>query len=357
VIFGPDVSRYQGDVDHGAVRREGHDFLIAKITQGQGLKDPKWPRNRDGARAAGLITLGYHYITTDNPNAQAANCAAWIGDRGIGVALDHERGGGNITQFRAVLDAFGRAGLRVVLSYIPPFYWREIGSPPLNGLPPLWKARYPSTQSGPPRALYGKVPPNYWDAYGGMVPVLLQFSDAAMIAGQKTDCNAFRGSRAEFAALVGAGGGGGVPQVEEGLFMGLPDAEQVELRDKIRNLYFQLVTGDGQPADPATWGWGTFGGGTTAGGHPERLTPVDYWRRNNVRVEDLARQVQALRTEVAALGATLSGVGAGPGLDPQLVAEVLREAVAAAGFELHGSLVPASASRGAHAGGDEPPGI
>jgi hypothetical protein len=354
VIFGPDVSRYQGSIDHKRIRSEGHDFLIAKISQGRSLQDPLWPRNRDGARAAGLITAGYHYITTDDPTAQAANCAGWIGDNRVPVALDHERGGGNINQFRAVLAAFQRAGLRVVLSYIPPFYWREIGQPSLAGLPPLWKARYASTASGTPRALYAQVPANYWDAYGGMAPALLQFSDAAVIAGQKCDCNAFRGSRQEFADLVGGGGGGVVPR-EEGLFMALPDAEQIELRDKIRNLYFQLVTGDGQ-GGPAGWGWEAFAGGTTAGGHPERLTPVDYWRRNNVRVEDLGRQVQALRAEVAALGALLHNVGGGAALDPQAVAEVLREAVAAAGFELHGQLVPTQTGpRGAHeAPGDRP---
>lgn len=343
MIFGPDVSRYQGAVDHARVRREGHEFLIAKISQGSSLRDPQWPRNRDGARAAGLITLGYHYIDTTNADAQARNCAGWLGDRNVPVALDHERGGGNIGQYRAVLDAFRRAGLRVVLSYIPPFYWREIGQPDLHGLPPLWKARYPGGTAAGPSAMYAKVPGHYWDAYGGQTPVLLQFTDQALVCGQKMDCNAFRGTRQEFAALVG--GGGGASAQLEGFLMGLSDAEQGEALAILRNLHFQLITGDG---DKDHWGWQTWAGGTG-----ERLTVIDYLRRSNERTESVAHAIAMLRTDMSTMAAALGRIGGG-GIDSTLVASVLRDAITAAGFELHGTLVAGSTSRGAHEALSEP---
>lgn len=339
MIYGPDVSRYQGAVDHARVRREGHDFLIAKISQGSTLRDPQWPRNRDGGRAAGLITLGYHYIDTTPADSQARNCAAALGDKAVPVALDHERGGGNINQFRAVLDAFRRNGMRVVLSYIPPFYWREIGQPDLRGLPPLWKARYPGSASASPAAMYAKVPSHYWDAYGGQAPVLLQFTDAAQVAGQKMDCNAFLGSRDQFAALVGSTGGGSSPLQLEGFLMSLSDAEQAEMRDILRNLHFQLITGDGSKDH---WGWQTWPGGSG-----ERLTIVDYLRRSNERAESLTHTVALLRADVATMATALGRLGSA-GVDPGIVADVLREAITAAGFELHGTLTPGTGARGAH---------
>lgn len=315
MIYGPDVSHYQGAFDHRRARSEGMDFLIAKISQGAGMRDSRWPYNRDGARAAGLLVCGYHYITTDAPAAQARNCAAWLGDKNIPVALDHERGGGNVNQLRAVLSTFRAEGMRVALTYCPPFYWREIGSPSLTGLPPLWKARY-FTTGGTPQQLYAKTPANYWDGYGGLNPVMLQFTDGASLAGQRVDANAFRGSRAELAALFGSGGGGGVVTAEEFL-MGLSDAEQRELLGSVRNLNFQLVRGDGPDSD---WGWQTWPGGSN-----ERLTLIDFVRRSNERVEGLVRAVAALTSAVA----TSSG-----GVDAARVERIIRESFAAADLRI-----------------------
>ena len=335
MIFGVDVSRWQGAIDHRRIRAEGHEFLIAKISQGTGTRDPQWPRNRDGARAAGLITAGYHYIDTSDADAQARNCAGWLGDRNIPIALDHERGGGNFANFRAVLDAFRRAGLKVVLSYIPPFYWREIGSPNLAGIPPLWKARYASTNPGTPSGLYARVPANYWDAYGGMAPVLLQFSDAALVAGQRMDCNAYRGTRDQFAALIG-GGSVVAPAVTGGFLVGLSDAEQGECLAMIRTMHMQLAQGDG-PKDH--WGWQTFAGGTN-----ERMTMVDYARRANVRTEDLFRAMAGrLDTINGKLDQILAAVRAA-GVDPVEVRAAITAALGG-GLAISGSAVPMAPSR------------
>lgn len=325
MIYGPDVSHYQGAVNHAAIRAGGCDFLIAKISEGSGSRDAQWPRNRDGARAAGLITVGYHYITTADPGAQARNCRGWIGDAGVPVALDLERGGGNIANYAAVLAAFRAAGMRVVFSYIPPFYWAEIGHPDLAPFPPLWKARYYSMTPAPYATMYAHVPPTYWDPYGGQFPQILQYGDAGQVAGLTCDVNAYRGTRDQFAALVGAGGGPApvVPTpTEVGFLAALNDAEQHELLASVRTLHYQLV--EGETDGKGKWGWRSFDGA-------EVLTPVDYLRR-------LYERTGQANTKLDALAAAVRGVA---GVDPAAVTDVLRTAVAAAGFQLHGTITAA----------------
>ena len=328
MIFGVDVSHHQGAVDHRGVRGAGMDFLIAKISQGTGMRDKQWARNRDGARAAGLIVAGYHYIDTADAAAQARNCAAHIGDRSIPVALDHERGGGDFANFRRVLDAFRAVGLRVVLSYIPPFYWREIGTPNLAGIPPLWKARYPTTNPGTPSGLFSRVPASYWDDYGGNRTVILQFADSATITGQRMDCNAYRGTRDQLIALLGGAavaGGGVTPPTTEDFLMGLPDAEQRELQAMIRTIHQQLGPGEGAGGK---WGWRTWNGGTRAGADPETLTVVDYLRRGNVRTEDILRKLDEI----------LAAIRAG-GMDPQQVGTAIATALGS-GLSITGKIEP-----------------
>lgn len=78
-----------------------------------------------------------------------------------------------------------------------------------------------------------------------------------------------------------------------------------ELDGRLNLLVSQLVTGEGDPADPRTWGWGSWGGGTD-----ERLTPVDYWRRSNVETRQTWNAVRAAAaTQDAALGDVSKQVG------------------------------------------------
>lgn len=91
----------------------------------------------------------------------------------------------------------------------------------------------------------------------------------------------------------------------------------VRIEQKLDLLLAQLVVGEGNLADPRTWGWRTWGGGTE-----ERLTPVDYWRRSNVETRCARVQLDGVVAEVrSAAAATAKQTG-------ELVAEVrrLREA-------------------------------
>lgn len=206
MIFGIDTSNYQAGINLAKARAEGMDFLIAKVTQGSGYRSPAWPAQRDGARAAGLLLAGYHYIDTSDPAAQAANCAGHLGDKSIPLALDWESAGGNWLNFVRVLAAFRAAGLKVVLAYSPHWYWQQQGSPDMASIGlPLWASGYPSPATGQtPAALYGSVTARHWASYGGLNVAVLQFSDRAAVAGLSLDCSAFNGTRAQLETLFGA---------------------------------------------------------------------------------------------------------------------------------------------------------
>lgn len=79
-LTGPDVSRHQGDVDMDAVRDEGHVLVGIKASERSDWLDPCFKRNRDRARAAGLIRLLYHFARPSsggNSQADALAEARW----------------------------------------------------------------------------------------------------------------------------------------------------------------------------------------------------------------------------------------------------------------------------------------
>ena len=69
---GVDVSVFQGLISWPQVKASGYSFAIAKATQGANYTDADFARNRDEARAAGLIFGAYHYMNwPTDPIAQA----------------------------------------------------------------------------------------------------------------------------------------------------------------------------------------------------------------------------------------------------------------------------------------------
>lgn len=208
-IFGPDISSYE----HGLRIADLSDlFILAKVTEGTYYRDADWPTFRDAARTAGKLLIGYHFVTGEDPAAQAANLARWIGDKNIPVMLDFEPTGNSHpthAQQLAVADAIKAEGMRVRLSYTPRWYWQQIGSPDLTGLTDrgigVVSSNYPNTSIPNPAQDYaadgGDSGPG-WASYGGITPLLWQFTDAG-VEQQKMDFNAFRGTVAELAAFLG----------------------------------------------------------------------------------------------------------------------------------------------------------
>lgn len=209
-IFGPDISSYEHGLNIAAL---AEPFLLAKVTEGTYYRDADWPVFRDAARRAGKLLIGYHFVTAQDPAAQAANLASWIGDKSIPVMLDFEPTNTSHpthAQQLAVADAIKAAGMRVKLSYTPRWYWQQLGSPDLRGLTArgigVVSSAYPNPSIPNPQQDYaadgGDNGPG-WASYGGITPLLWQFTDAG-VEQQKMDFNAFRGTAAELAAFLGS---------------------------------------------------------------------------------------------------------------------------------------------------------
>ena len=216
-ILGIDISHHQGSFDVERAAREGIDFFIFKATEGSGFTDSRFAENVAKARKTGKPFAAYHYQRSGvSAAAQVAHISRVV-PRDIPVIPDVEAGSGNVSLTRDIVARLRAAGYSVPLLYLPRWYWQQIGSPSLAGLPPLWSSRYPDNVVGDIRDEYADVPPHFWDGYGGLRVAVLQFTSSARVAGRAPiDGNAYRGSFAELRALLtgaadNTGGGSAAP--------------------------------------------------------------------------------------------------------------------------------------------------
>lgn len=184
---------------------EGFSAVCHKVSEGNYYKDPYWTPVRQWCQSNNFVVFGYHYVTTNDPTSQAATWLSNVGDRSLPCMLDFEANSGDITNFWAVANAFNTAGVRVALSYIPRWYWQQIGSPDLSHVPGLVSSSYFQEGKYASVEYYGSGGDGGqgWAPYGGASPVVWQFTDAAIINGHRVDCNAFRGSLDDFKQLLG----------------------------------------------------------------------------------------------------------------------------------------------------------
>lgn len=202
MIFGIDVSDFQGAFDMAALAAEGFDFVAIKATQGATWRGLDFTRDLAAAQGAGLLTWAYHYQSTEPATVQVANIHSMV-PTSVPVALDVETGSGGLDITRDIIAGLRSIGYAVPLLYLPQWYWQQLNRPDLSGLPPLWSSKYPSTAAGAASALYQNVPSSYWSGYGGLTVMVLQFTDNAAVAGQHVDASAFGGTRAQLAGLLG----------------------------------------------------------------------------------------------------------------------------------------------------------
>jgi hypothetical protein len=210
MIFGVDVHpQFQAGLNIEQVRREGFDFLAAKVSQGTTVYDSQdWLRR---SKACGLLAMGYHYLEPGNEVAQARTFAAQLRAGGVPGMLDAEyplANGDTLTVpgIRSFLTAARSFGAQVPLVYLPHWYWQRMGSPDLTGLPPLWASSY-VTGSGFASALVQAVTPTAWAAYGHLPVAVLQFTDRGLVAGRSIDVDAYPGTRDQLAAVLGGASG------------------------------------------------------------------------------------------------------------------------------------------------------
>jgi len=87
-IFGIDVSHHnvdgcRCDLDWADIASHKVQFVYVKATQGTKYADPTFLKSVAGARDAGKLAVGaYHFLTTEDADAQAANFLKQIGKAG-----------------------------------------------------------------------------------------------------------------------------------------------------------------------------------------------------------------------------------------------------------------------------------
>jgi hypothetical protein len=207
-IFGPDISSYQS----GLVLSRLSDaaFVIAKTTEGTYYTDADYQAWRAQAAALGKPFIWYHFLSGESATAQAAHTAANLGNSSLPGMLDAEPAGSfspSLAQIVAYIDAARAAGLNLRLVYLPQWYWQQMGSPNLSELSDrgvsLVSSAYPGG-SGSPGSIYPGDGAAGWQSYGGMTPLIYQFTNQATDGGQQLDYNAFRGTAAQLATALGS---------------------------------------------------------------------------------------------------------------------------------------------------------
>ena len=206
-IFGPDISSYQSGL--ALSRLSDAAFVIAKTTEGTYYTDADYQAWRDQAAALGRPFIWYHFLSGESATAQAAHTVANVGDSSLPGMLDAEPAGSyspSLNQIVAYIDAAFAAGLKLRLVYLPQWYWEQIGSPSLSALADrgvsLISSAYPGG-SGSPGSIYPGDGAAGWQSYGGMTPLIYQFTNQASDGGQQLDYNAFRGTTAQLVTALG----------------------------------------------------------------------------------------------------------------------------------------------------------
>jgi lysozyme len=203
--FGLDLSHYQNlSLDLAQCRREGIEFVFLKSTEGNTFTDSAFASNLAEARNAGLLVAAYHYVRSAAAASDQIALIRRVVPLDVPVILDVEANSGGVALTRDMVNRLQAVGYRVPLLYLPRWYWQQIGSPSLAGLPPLWSSRYPDNVVGTLSSEWAQAPASYWTGYGGLGVAVLQFTSSARIAGhQPLDANAYNGTRAQLAALLG----------------------------------------------------------------------------------------------------------------------------------------------------------
>jgi hypothetical protein len=222
VTFGLDISHHQDlGLDLARCKREGIDFVFLKGTEGGNFTDPEFAANLAEARRAGLLVAAYCFVRANTSAAAHVAHVARIVPKDVPIIPDVETAlDGSKPSLALTRDVIARlraAGYRVPLSYVPRWYWRDAwGSPSLAGLPPLWSSRYPDNVVGLLADEWDDVPAHYWDGYGGLPVAVLQFTSSTRVAGyEPLDANAYRGTRAQLAALLGGQEEDDMPSLED----------------------------------------------------------------------------------------------------------------------------------------------
>lgn len=204
-LYYPDISGYQGSIDLSGV-----PAACAKATEGAGYASPAYAAQKVAAAKAGAFFFAYHFLHHGNAPAQALWCRSKA--PGVPLMLDFEPAGSSaptLADAVAFISAYRAAGGACWLAYLPHWYWLQLGlgAPDLKPLRDLGMLLVSSAYPGAYPGDHGSG----WQPYGGMSPVIWQYSSSQALHGQRVDYNAYRGTLPQLESLVRTGKLPGTP--------------------------------------------------------------------------------------------------------------------------------------------------
>src|SRR5262245_10318397 len=204
-VFGPDVSKWQ----EGLVppTPPSISFGLCRASKGAEI-DPVVDNAIAWCETNSVPFCAYHFLVPLSVHDAVVQAAAFheavARDKTIPCMLDWERSSEgwepSFNDALSVIDAIRKQGHKVALLYTGDWYWEKKGKPTLSGHGfDLVAADYDNSKTGTGPQIYaargGDAGPG-WTAFGGLTPVLWQFTDRATWGNKQLDMNAYRGDPA-----------------------------------------------------------------------------------------------------------------------------------------------------------------
>jgi Glycosyl hydrolases family 25/Putative peptidoglycan binding domain len=192
-VYYIDISSYQAGINMA-----GWHAICSKATEGTGYTNPYWQRFKGQAASAGAFFFSYHFLSAGNGAGQADHYWAVAGKTPCMIDFEPSGSKPGMGDCVSFCDRLRSRGGVCNMVYLPRWYWQQIGSPSLSPLVNrhlhLVSSQYTSySDSGPG-----------WNAYGGMTPDVWQYTSSMKTGGfSQVDCNAFKGTFAQLAAMAG----------------------------------------------------------------------------------------------------------------------------------------------------------
>jgi lysozyme len=212
VVYGVDVSVYQGSVDWASVKAAGKDFAIARISDGTANPDSTFATNWAGIKAAGMVRGAYQFFEPGvDPTAQAnlvISAVGKLGDGDLPVTADMEVTGGQsaatIVAHLQTWAAAVQAGTgKAPMIYTAPGFWDGSVDSTAFGDLTLWGADWGVTC---PTLATGWSKWDFW-----------QYADNGTVSGisGNVDLDEFNGDLAALQTFAGGGADWGAQYVSQ----------------------------------------------------------------------------------------------------------------------------------------------
>jgi len=187
----PDISHYQAGLN-----LIGAPAVIAKATEGTGYIDPSYLTFKAQATAMAVPFLAYHYLHHGDIHDQVVHAESVVGvgqplmlDVEI-VIIDNVRlPDPTLTD---VVDFMTMWAGPVSVVYLPHWFWQGVWHSPDLGLIAQHGAQLISSEY----TAYSDTGPG-WAPYGGMAPVIWQYTSSQAFNGRRVDFNAYKGTVAQ----------------------------------------------------------------------------------------------------------------------------------------------------------------